>query len=382
MSISGQHPLRGYHKKLINDPFAVVDEALEGFVQAYADLVRLAAPRVVARRTPAAGKVGFVIGGGSGHEPAFAGYVGTGLADAAACGNVFASPSPQVVDAIRAASSGRGVVTGYGNYAGDVLNFSLAKELARAEGVEVHEIRVSDDVASAPRSQKGKRRGIAGDVLVFKVIGAAAERGDSLADVVRIGNKANAATFSMGVALSACEVPGAGRPTFELGPDEIEIGMGVHGEPGIRRGPLEPADTIAAALADAIAADPEGGVEGRDVALLLNGLGATAYLDQYVLYRGVRARLESAGATIIRSLVGEYITSLEMSGASATIMVLDAGTDLRLIYGGSVDIASAAQLLAQPGVDGLFVGRAALDPSHLADIAHVAAGLLPSGTIR
>lgn len=317
-------PQRGYHKKLINDPFAVVDEALDGFVQAHAELVRLAAPRVIARRTPAAGKVGVVIGGGSGHEPAFAGYVGAGLADAAACGNVFASPPPQVVlEAIRAASSGRGVVTGYGNYAGDVLNFSLAAELAGAEGIEVHEIRVADDVASAPRGEREKRRGIAGDVFVFKAIGAAAERGDSLADVVRIGRKANDATLSMGVALSACEVPGSGRPTFELPADEIEIGMGVHGEPGIRRGPLEPADAIAAALIDTIVADVEGGVGGKQVALLLNGLGATAYLDQYVLYRGARARLEAAGAKVVRSFVGEYITSLEMSGASATIMVLD-----------------------------------------------------------
>lgn len=315
---------RAYSKKLINDPFEVVDEALEGFVAAHAGLLTLAAPRVVARRVrPAAAKVGFVVGGGSGHEPAFAGYVGEGLADAACCGNVFASPSPDVVlAAIHAADAGRGILLGYGNYAGDVLNFGLAAELAAAEGIDVRELRVSDDVASAPRAEADRRRGIAGDIPVFKCIGAAAERGDDLEEVARIATKANAATHSMGVALSGCEVPGTGRLTFELGPDEIEIGMGVHGEPGIRRGPLESADAIAAILVETILADIEAPT-GRAVMLLVNGLGATATLDQYVLYRGARRALEAAGVRVVRSLVGEYITSLEMAGASLTVMVLD-----------------------------------------------------------
>ena len=318
------NPPEAFYKKLINDPLEVVDEALEGFVAAHADLVSLAAPRVVGRLTPATGKVGFVIGGGSGHEPAFAGYVGRGLADAAACGNVFASPPPDVIlAAIRHASSGRGVLTGYGNYAGDVLNFGLAMELAAAEGIEVREIRVSDDVASAPKNEAAKRRGIAGDVFVFKCTGAAAEEGAALDEVERIARQANAATHSMGVALSACEVPGAGRLTFELTADEIEIGMGIHGEPGIRRGSLEPADDIANALVDTIVADIDHGVQRRDVALMVNGLGATATLDQYILYRAARRRLEAAGATVVRSYVGEYITSLEMAGASVTVMVLD-----------------------------------------------------------
>ena len=229
---------RGHYKKLINDPLQVVDEALDGFVAAHADLVRLAARRVIARPAPVPGKVGLVVGGGSGHEPAFAGYVGDGLADSAACGNVFASPSPDVVlDAIHAASGGAGVVMGYGNYAGDVLNFSMAAELAAAEGIDVREIRVSDDVASAPRAERARRRGIAGDVLVFKCIGAAAARGDGLDAVERVGRRANDATLSVGIALTACEVPGSGGATFSIGPDEMEIGMGIHGEPGIRRGP-------------------------------------------------------------------------------------------------------------------------------------------------
>jgi dihydroxyacetone kinase len=312
-------------KKLINDPFAVVDEALEGFVAAHADLVELAARRVIARRERAVDKVGLVVGGGSGHEPAFAGYVGRGLADAAACGNVFASPPPDVVlDAIRAASSGRGVILGYGNYAGDVLNFGLAAELAAAEGIEAREIRVTDDVASAPPTEPDKRRGIAGDVIVFKCVGAAAERGDSLDEVERIARKSNGATRSVGLALSACEVPGAGRLTFELPDDSIEIGMGIHGEPGIRRGPLEPADDLARAMVEAIVADADGAITGRPVALLVNGLGATAHLDQYIVYRAARRFLEAAGARVEQSYVGEYVTSLEMSGVSVTVTILDA----------------------------------------------------------
>lgn len=310
-------------KKLINDPFDAVDEALEGFVAAHADIVAFAEPRVIVRRNPSAGKVGLVVGGGSGHEPAFGGYVGTGIADAAACGNIFASPPPNVVlAAIRAANHGRGVLMGYGNYAGDVMNFGLAAQLASAQGIEVREIRVTDDVASAAKSETTKRRGIAGDIIVFKCAGAAAEQRLSLDEVERIAIKANAATRSMGVALSACEVPGSGRPTFELADDEMEIGMGVHGEPGIKRGPLQPADEVARILVDAIVGDI--GDRGRgEVALLVNGLGATAYLDQYIFYRGARRALEASGLTVVRSYVGEFITSLEMAGASLTVTLLD-----------------------------------------------------------
>ena len=311
------------YKKLINDPFDAVDEALEGFVAAHAEIVTFAEPRVVARRRPGADKVGLVVGGGSGHEPAFAGYVGPGLADAAACGNIFASPPPNVVlAAIHAANSGRGVLMSYGNYAGDVMNFGLAAQLARAEGIEVREVQVTDDVASASRDDAARRRGIAGDIIVFKCAGAAAEQGLSLAEVERVAVKANAATRSMGVALSACEVPGSGRPTFEVPDGEMEIGMGVHGEPGIKRGPLLPADEVARILVDAIVADIADRGRG-EVALLVNGLGATAYLDQYILYRGARKALESSGLRVVRSYVGEYITSLEMAGASVTVTLLD-----------------------------------------------------------
>jgi dihydroxyacetone kinase-like protein len=245
------------------------------------------------------------------------------MADAAACGNIFASPPPNVVlAAIRAANIGRGVLMAYGNYAGDVMNFSLAAQMATAEGIEVREIRVADDVASASKEESAKRRGIAGMIVVFKCAGAAAERGMSIGEVERIGLKANAATRSIGVALSACEVPGSGRPTFELADDEMEIGMGVHGEPGIERGPLRPADAVAIALVDAILADA-GDVGARDVALLVNGLGATAHLEQYILYRGARRALEARGLQVVRSFVGEFITSLEMTGASVTVTLLD-----------------------------------------------------------
>ncbi len=311
------------YKKLINDPFDAVDEALDGFVAAHADIVALAEPRVVVRRKPGTGKVGIVVGGGSGHEPAFAGYVGTGIADAAACGNIFASPPPNVVlAAIHAANHGRGVLQGYGNYAGDVMNFGLAAQMASSEGIEVREIQVTDDVASAPMHETSKRRGIAGDIIVFKCAGAAAEQGLSLAEVERVAIKSNEATRSMGVALSACEVPGSGRPTFELPDGEMEIGMGVHGEPGIKRGPLQPADEVARTLVDAIVRDiPD---RGRgEIALLVNGLGATAYLDQYILYRGARRALEASGLRVVRSYVGEFITSLEMAGASVTVALLD-----------------------------------------------------------
>lgn len=311
------------YKKLINDPFDAVDEALEGFVAAHAAIVELAEPRVVVRRSPGTGKVGLVVGGGSGHEPAFAGYVGAGMADAAACGNIFASPPANVIlAAIHAANHGQGVLMSYGNYAGDVMNFGLAAQLANAEGIEVREVQVTDDVASASRNDALKRRGIAGDIIVFKCAGAAAEQGLPLAEVERIARKANAATRSMGVALSPCEVPGAGRPTFELPDGEMEIGMGVHGEPGIKRGPLQPADEVARILVDTIVADIEDMGRG-DVALLVNGLGATAYLDQYIVYRGARRVLEASGLRVVRSQVGEFITSLEMAGVSVTVTLLD-----------------------------------------------------------
>ena len=313
----------GVLKKLINDPFDAVDEMVEGFVAAHADVIRLVGERAVVRNDVGRSKVGIVIGGGSGHEPAFLGYVGPGLADAAAVGNIFAAPSPDVcLDAIRAVSTGMGVLLLYGNYAGDIMNFGIAAERAAAEGIEVRTVLVTDDVASAPPSEVERRRGIAGDVIVFKCAGAMAERGASLDEVERVARASGAATRTMGVALAPCEVPGAGRLSFELGDDEMEIGLGLHGEPGMRRGPLMSADETAAILVETIVADMPP-FSGRDVSLLVNGLGGTAQLDLYILYRAARRSLESAGFSVTRSFVGEFITSLEMAGASVTVTLLD-----------------------------------------------------------
>ena len=267
--------------------------------------------------------MGVVVGGGSGHEPAFAGYVGHGMADAACCGNVFASPPSDVVLAgIHEADRGRGVILAYGNYAGDVMNFGLARELAAAGGIDVREIRVTDDVASAPAAEAEKRRGSRGT----SSSSSASEPRPSGATTSRRSfaspTRRTQATRSMGVALSSCEVPGSGGPTFDLPADAIEIGMGVHGEPGIRRGPLEPADAIARTLVEAIMAETDTS-SALEVALLVNGLGATATMEQYILYRAARQTLEGLGASVSRSYVGEFVTSLEMAGASITVMVLD-----------------------------------------------------------
>ncbi len=314
-------------KKLINDPFAVVDEMIDGYIAAHPDLVKRApggnGRAVVRVDAPIAGKVGVIIGGGSGHEPAFMGYVGEGSADGCPVGNVFASPPPDpVLATTRAVNGGAGVIYSYGNYSGDVMNFDMAAEFAAAEGIEVRTVLVTDDVASAPKGSEDERRGIAGGFFVFKVIAARAAEMVSLAEVEASARKANDRTRTMGVALSACTVPAAGRPTFSLEDGEMEIGLGIHGEPGMRRGPIEPADRVADALLDAILADMPL-VRGDRVAVLVNGLGATPSMELYILFRHVAARLTELGITIHRSYVGEYVTSLEMAGASITLIHLD-----------------------------------------------------------
>lgn len=314
---------RGTIKKLLNDPAAAVDELLDGFVLAHPDIVSLPAPRVVARAEPAGAKVGMTIGGGSGHEPAFLGYVGFGMADTAAVGNVFAAPAPDVVlESIRLADHGQGVVLVYGNYSGDVMNCRLATQRAATEGIDVRQVFVSDNVASAPREEQGKRRGIAGDLIVFKATGAAAEAGLGLDDVERVARKANASTASMGIALTSAELPGAPAPIFETGPGLMDVGLGVHGEPGISREPILPANDVGRLLAERILADLEC-PRGSRLAVLVDGLGATPPIEQYLVYRGVRELLLERGMTIERSYVGEFITSLQMAGLSATITVLD-----------------------------------------------------------
>lgn len=312
-------------QKLINGGNAAVDEMLAGILAAHPDhLFRPDdAPRaIVARHGPRQGKVALVIGGGSGHEPTFLGFVGKGLADAAAIGNVFASPPPQpAVDAALAAHGGAGVLFMYGNYAGDVMNFDMAAELLEMEGVEARTVLTTDDIAS--HRDRAKRRGVAGNVFIFKAAGAAADLMLPLDEVERIARHANARTFTMGVALSSCSLPQTRRPSFDLPVGEMEIGMGIHGEPGVRRGPLRPADEVADEIMDALLAEM-GAVRGDRVAVLVNSLGATPLMELYILNARVAQRLEQAGLVVHRTLVGPYCTSLDMAGASITLMHLDA----------------------------------------------------------
>lgn len=313
----------GTMKKLINDPADVVDEMLEAFAAAHGDVVALPHPRVVSRAAPASDKVGITIGGGSGHEPAMLAYVGVGMADSAAAGNIFAAPGPDVIlDAIRAAHHGRGVVLLYGNYSGDLLNCRLAIQRAAKEGIDVRSVYVSDDVASAPPDSVDSRRGIAGDIFVFKAAGAAAEAGWSLDDVERVARTTNSRTRSMGVALSGAELPGAPRPTFECGSDEMEVGLGVHGEPGMSREKVGTADAVGRLLAERIA-DDLAAPKGSELAVLVNGLGATPPLECYLVYRAARASFAERGLKVVRSYVGEFITSLQMAGLSVTATLMD-----------------------------------------------------------
>lgn len=313
-------------QKLINDGNKAVDEMLRGILAAHADHLWSPdhAPRaVVARDGPRQGKVALVIGGGSGHEPTFLGLVGRGLADAAAVGNVFASPPPQpAVDAAVAADGGAGVLFMYGNYAGDVMNFDMASDLLEMEGIEVRTVLTTDDIASAPASQKEKRRGVAGNLFIFKAAGAAADLMMPLDQVERIARHANARTYTMGVALSACSLPHTRKYNFDLPPGEMEIGMGIHGEPGMRRGPLKSADEVTDEIMDALLAEMSA-ERGDRVAVLVNSLGATPLMELYILYARVAERLKEAGLEIHLALVGPYCTSLDMAGASITIMHLD-----------------------------------------------------------
>jgi dihydroxyacetone kinase DhaK subunit len=311
-------------QKILNDPAAFVEEMLGGIVAAHpADLRRVGERGIVRASAPARDKVAIVTGGGSGHLPVFMGYVGRGLLDGAAIGEVFASPSAdQMLAVTEAVDGGRGVLYLYGNYGGDIMNFDLAAELASASGIEVRTILGADDVASAPPDRADRRRGIAGIFFLYKVAGAAAERGGSLEEVEAITRRAAGSVRTMGVALSPCTIPAAGVPTFELPAGQMEIGMGIHGEPGVRRGDLETADEIADELLDAIFADREYPAGSR-VAVLVNGLGATPKEELYIVYRRVAARLAERRINVHRVWVGEYATSLEMAGASISLMAVD-----------------------------------------------------------
>ena len=314
-------------KKIINEGARAVDEMLAGILAAHPGHLRQVegSPRaIVARHGPRPGKVGLVIGGGSGHEPTFVGFVGKGLADAAAVGNVFASPPPDpILECTRAVSGGAGVLYMYGNYAGDVMNFDMAAEMAAMDDIEVRTVLTTDDVASAPRDRRERRRGVAGNFFIFKAAGAACDKGLSLDEVERVARKANDRTFTMGVALAPCSLPETRRPNFEIGDDEIEIGMGIHGEPGVARGTLRPADAIVDEMMDRILGEM-GAAGGDRVAVLVNGLGSTPLMELYIMNRRVKARLDAAGIGVHATWVGNWCTSLEMAGASVTCMHLDA----------------------------------------------------------
>ncbi|SDJ79047.1 dihydroxyacetone kinase subunit DhaK [Salimicrobium halophilum] len=312
-------------KKVINQADNVVREMLEGFEEAHADYVRsLEGTTVLLRKdAPVTGKVSLISGGGSGHEPAHAGYVGEGMLDAAVAGEMFTSPTPdQVFEAIKAANGGEGVFLVIKNYTGDVMNFEMARELAEAEGISVEQVVVNDDVAVEDSSFTNGRRGIAGTVFVHKAAGAKAAEGASLEDVKKVAEKVVANTRSMGVALTPCIVPGSGKPSFTLEEDEMEVGIGIHGEPGIERKKITSADDIAEELLQKVLQDSVD-FQGSEVAVMVNGLGATPASELYIVNRYVQKRLRDNDIQVTHTYVGEYMTSLEMAGFSITLMKVD-----------------------------------------------------------
>ena len=311
-------------KKILNAPSAYVDETLAGLCAAYPSSYKLASARVVARASgPVPGKVGIVTGGGSGHLPVFLGYVGDGLLDACAVGNVFAGPRvADCMSAFQAADGGAGLLALYGNYGGDRMNFEMVIEELASDTFKCNSVRLADDVASAPVAERHKRRGVAGMVFAFKIAGACAAAGGSLAEVTAAAQKAADACRSIGVALTPCTVPESGRASFEIAATEIEFGMGIHGEPGIWRGPLKSADALTDEMLDLLL--PELNLaKGSSTAVLVNSLGATPHEELFIVYRRIAAVLAGRRVRIVMPLIGRYATSMEMTGMSLTLMPLD-----------------------------------------------------------
>jgi dihydroxyacetone kinase-like protein len=311
-------------KKLINDPQDVVAEALLGIEAARPELRVDHANRIIYRRdAPKAGKVGLVSGGGSGHEPLHGGYVGLGMLDAACAGQIFTSPTPdQMLEATKGVEAGAGVLHIVKNYTGDVMNFEMAAELAAAEtGITVDTVVVNDDVAVQDSLYTAGRRGVGVTVLLEKLVGAAAEEGRPLSELAALARVINDAGRSMGMALTSCTVPAAGKPTFELAEDEMELGIGIHGEPGRRRVPLASAREIAEQLTEPVLADLD--FTSGPLIVMLNGMGGTPLIELYLMYGEVARIIERSGITVARNLVGNYITSLEMAGCSITMLRAD-----------------------------------------------------------
>tara|TARA_B100000700_G_scaffold39235_1_gene39391 strand:+ start:467 stop:1462 length:996 start_codon:yes stop_codon:yes gene_type:complete len=321
-------------KKIINNPGNFVEESIDGLIKSHPDIYAMAKDnnRVITRANKASNKVGIVTGGGSGHLPVFTGYVGKGFLDACAIGSVFASPSvEQMVSAIKNADNGNGVLCIIGNYGGDVMNFEMACEMVEAEGIKTKKVIVADDIASASQSEKLKRRGIAGMIFVFKIAGAIAETGASLNDVFEVSNEANNNIRTLGVALSPCILPEAGKPTFEIKDDEIEIGMGIHGEPGIKREKLKPANDLVDDLYKRIIDDSN--LKSNDnIAIMINSLGATPLEELYIVSKRVNENLKNSEINNVKTYVGRYATSMEMAGMSITTLKLNDTLKKYLFY--------------------------------------------------
>ena len=312
-------------KKFINSPEKVVIESMEGFALAHSDLVKAYYnPNYIVRAdAPVKGKVGIVSGGGSGHEPMHSGYIGEGMLDAACPGEVFTSPTPdQIYEASKMVSGGAGILHIVKNYTGDVLNFEMAADLLRGDDIEVESVVIDDDVAVKDSLYTAGRRGVGATILAEKISGAAAEAGKNLKDVAEICRKVNANARSMGVALTSCTVPAAGKPSFDLPEDEYELGIGIHGEPGRKRLKMEPADAIVEKMMEPIITDLPY-KSGDEVLIFVNGMGGTPVLELYILYRKAYEIATKAGLKVSRNLVGTYMTSLEMAGASVTMLKLD-----------------------------------------------------------
>lgn len=312
-------------QRIYNDPSLVVEDMLRGFIKSHRDLVKPTDnPRVlIYKDAPVSGKVGIVTGGGSGHKPAFIGYIGQNMVDAVAVGEIFTSPSAKAFyDAFKAADSGQGVACLYGNYAGDNMNVKIAKKMAEKDGIQVKTVVANDDIPSAPKTEREKRRGVAGEVLMWKVGGAKAATGASLDEVIGASQKAIDNTRSVGVGLTPCTIPAVGKPNFAIDPGMMEIGIGHHGEPGVAVTELKSADEIAQEMVDIVLPDLPF-QKNDEVVVLVSGLGATPIMELYIYYSKVFDLLEKQGIIIYRSYVGNYFTSLEMMGVTLTVMKLD-----------------------------------------------------------
>lgn len=320
-------------KKFINAYDNMIEEMLAGFVAANCDKVEKRAERVIAGKgAPFKDKVGIITGGGSGHKPAFIGYIGEGMLDAVAVGNIFAAPGVKICyDAIKAADSGKGVLVCIGNYSGDTMNFGMAVDMLREEGANVEIVVVNDDVASSPKERMENRRGVAGEIILWKVVGALAAMGSDLKTIKKAGDDIIYNTRSLGVAHSACIMPSSGKPSFEIGEDEMEIGVGHHGEPGIEKVKMMSADKITDLIMEKILEDLPF-QKNDDVSVILNGLGSASLLEEYIIYKRVDEILRAKGINVYKAWVGEYFTSMEMGGFSITLTKLDAETKKCIDY--------------------------------------------------